>query len=104
MRQPRLFVAGVHRVHLRPGRIVCRYADFGIITILIILRVWLLQSLLSAVVCMLHLMAGMALPQIFLADFGWIALLQLLVFGLFLMRLLVLVCHARCERNAYAAF
>lgn len=58
-------------------------------------RGFFIQSLLNAVTCMLHLMAGMALPQIFLGDFGWVALLQLLIFGLFLMRLLILVCHAR---------
>jgi len=54
-----------------------------------------LQSLLDAILCMVHLLLGMIVPSIFFASFIWISLIKLLLFSVFNMRLIVSICQAR---------
>lgn len=53
------------------------------------------QSLLDANLCMAHLLLSFAFPTLFFASFIWIAVLKLLLFSVFQMRLLINIYQAR---------
>lgn len=54
------------------------------------------QSLLDANLCMVHLLLSFAFPSIFFASFIWIAIIKLMLFSVFQMRLIVNIYQARC--------
>jgi hypothetical protein len=53
------------------------------------------QSLLDANLCMVHLLLSFAFPTIFFAAFIWIAVLKLLLFSVFQMRMIISIYQAR---------
>lgn len=55
----------------------------------------LAQALLDAVICMGHMMLSAALPDIFFAPFMWIAIVKLVLFSAFQMRMVVNAYKAR---------
>lgn len=53
------------------------------------------QSLLDANLCLMHLLLSFAFPTVFFASFIWIAVLKLLLFSVFQMRLIINIYQAR---------
>jgi hypothetical protein len=54
----------------------------------------LAQSMLDAVICMGHLLLGAALPDIFFTSFIWIAVIKLLLFSVFQMKIAINIYQA----------
>lgn len=53
------------------------------------------QSLLDANLCMVHLLLCFAFPTLFFGSFIWIAVIKLLLFSVFQMRLIINIYQAR---------
>lgn len=53
------------------------------------------QSLLDALLCLSHLLVGAAVPQVFFSAFVWVAIMKLLLFSVFQMRLIMNIYQAR---------